>query len=174
MRGSNYRLPKGMPYVRREYIHGTPQPKISKFTVGNPSGDYEYRLELISAERAQIRHNALEAARVAANKTMEKIGEGNYYLVVKAYPHVVLRENKMIATAGADRLQEGMRRAFGKPVGLAARVSPGTVIMELSVRRNDLELAKEALRVASSKLPIKASVKVVDLRAGSGGAVEQQ
>ncbi|MFP3229244.1 MAG: 50S ribosomal protein L16, partial [Nitrososphaeria archaeon] len=125
MRGSNYRIARGMPYTRREYIHGHPQPKISKFTVGNPNRDYDLKLELVSRERAQVRHNALEAARVAASKTMEGIGEGNYYLVVKTYPHVVLRENKMIATAGADRLQEGMRRAFGKPVGLAARVEDG-------------------------------------------------
>ena len=33
----------------------------------------------------------------------------------------------MIATAGADRLQEGMRRAFGKATGLAARIQPGQV-----------------------------------------------
>jgi large subunit ribosomal protein L10e len=160
VKGSNYRLPKGMPYVRREYIHGAPQPKIAKFNMGNPKGDFQYKLSLVSLERAQIRHNALEAARLAANKTIQEAGEKNYYLVVKPYPHVVLRENKMLATAGADRLQEGMRRAFGKPVGLAARVEPGTVILELSVNHDHLELARKALKVASSKLPVKTRVVV--------------
>lgn len=169
MRGSNYRLAKGMPYVRREYIHGAPQPKISKFTVGNPHGDYDTRLALVSRERAQIRHNALEAARVAANKTIESLGESNYYLVVRVYPHVVLRENKMIATAGADRLQEGMRRAFGKPVGLAARVDQGTTILELYVKRANLELAKRALKIASSKLPVKTEIEISELEGAQAG-----
>jgi large subunit ribosomal protein L10e len=163
LRGSNYKLTRGMPYVRREYIHGSPQPKVSKFTVGNPHGSYDFKLELVSKQRAQIRHNALEAARVAANKTIETVGETNYYLVVKVYPHVILRENKMIATAGADRLQEGMRRAFGKPVGLAARVDNDTALFELYVRRDDLELAKSALEVASSKLPVKTELRISEI-----------
>ena len=160
MRGSNYRLAKGMPYVRREYIHGAPQPKIAKFNMGNPKGQFAYTLKLVSLERGQIRHNALEAARVAANKAIQDVGEKNYYLVVKPYPHVVLRENKMLATAGADRLQEGMRRAFGKPVGLAARVSPGTVILELKVNEEHVDEAKKALKIAASKLPVKTKILV--------------
>ena len=164
MKGGNYRQTKGMPYVRREYIHGAPQPKIAKYNMGNPKGEFEYVFKLVASERGQVRHNALEAVRLAANKTMQEVGEKNYYLVIKAYPHVVLRENKMLATAGADRLQEGMRRAFGKPVGLAARVSPGTVIIELSTRASDVELAKRALRIASSKLPIKTKVEMFPLK----------
>ena len=41
-----------------------------------------------------------------------------------------MRENKMIATAGADRLQEGMRKAFGKPIGSRRVVDIGTVVLE--------------------------------------------
>lgn len=160
MRGSNYREAKGMPYVRREYIAGVPQPKITKFTMGDPMGDYDLLLELKSQEKAQIRHNALEAARIAANKILERAGQTNYYLKVNVYPHVVLRENKMIAAAGADRLQEGMRRAFGKPVGLAARVDVGTVIIEVGVKSQLVDLAKRALKVASSKLPVKTKLEV--------------
>lgn len=77
---------------------------------------------------------------------------------------VYLRENKMIATAGADRLQEGMRKAFGKPIGLAARVEIDSVILELSVKAESLEKAKEALEAASSKLPMKTRVEVVQLQ----------
>ena len=167
MKGSNYRLAKGMPYVRREYIHGAPQPKIAKYNMGNPKGDFNVLLKLVSTEKAQIRHNALEAARLAANKTIQGVGEKNYYLVLKPYPHVVLRENKMLATAGADRLQEGMRRAFGKPVGLAARVSNGTVIFELYTKRENVDIARRALKIASSKLPVKTRIDVVDLKANA-------
>ena len=58
----------------------------------------------------------------------------------------------MIATAGADRLQEGMRRAFGKATGLAARVHPQQSILEAFVMRSNLQLAKRGFKVASSKL----------------------
>ncbi|MGQ9468786.1 MAG: 50S ribosomal protein L16 [Nitrososphaerales archaeon] len=164
MKGRNYKEIRGMPYVRREFIPGAPRPKIAKFSIGNPSQDYDLKLELRAKERAQIRHNALEAARVAANKKLSDIGEGNYYLFVKVYPHIVLRENKMIATAGADRLQEGMRRAFGKPIGLAARVEVDNTILEISVKKENLGKAKDALKMAASKLPILTYVKEVPLK----------
>jgi len=164
MKGRNYRTARGMPYVRREYIAGVPQPKIAKFTIGDPSEDYDLIIKLRTLERAQIRHNALEAARVAANKVLSQAGQDNYYLIIKVYPHVVLRENKMIATAGADRLQEGMRRAFGKPVGLAARVDRNDIIIEVGVKKNHLDLAKKALKVASSKLPVKTRLDISEVK----------
>ena len=114
MKGANYREPRGMPYVRREYIAGKPQSKIAKFSSGRASNDYDLKLELLVTEKIQIRHNALEAARLAVNKRMAQAGEDTFFSKLKVYPHVLLRENKMIATAGADRLQEGMRRALGK------------------------------------------------------------
>ncbi|NHV96927.1 MAG: 50S ribosomal protein L16 [Thaumarchaeota archaeon] len=164
MHGRNYRIPSGMPTVRKEYLPGAPNPKIAKFSLGNAKGDYDYKLQLIAKARCQIRHNALEAARVAANKKLAKIGEDRYFLQVKVYPHVILRENKMIATAGADRLQEGMRKAYGKPVGLAARVDDGTVLLEVNVYANDVEAAKEALKGTASKLPVKTSIEVLPLK----------
>lgn len=152
-----------MPYVRREYIAGNPQSKIAKFT-GGSKGDYDFKVELIGNEKVQVRHNALEAARLAANKVMTEIGETGWYSLLRVYPHVILRENKMIATAGADRLQEGMRRAFGKAVGLAARVKPGQPILELQVKAADLELAKRAMLTASSKLPMTTTINVIPLK----------
>jgi len=164
MRGRNYRLPKGQPYVRVEYIAGPPMPKITKFVMGNPRRRFQYRLMLISPEPVQIRHNALEAARIAVNKVLnDEVGGENYLLWIKPYPHVILRENKMIATAGADRLQEGMRRAFGKPIGRAARVSGGEPIIEVYTDREFLDAAKKALKVGGSKLPIPIKIEVQEL-----------
>lgn len=163
MKGRNYRDHKGMPYVRREFIAGSPQSKIAKFT-GGATGDYDFKLELISNGKVQVRHNALEAARLAANKVMSEIGETAFYSLLKVYPHVVLRENKMIATAGADRLQEGMRRAFGKAIGLAARVTPGQVILELHVKADALEKAKIAMKTAASKLPMTTGINIIPLK----------
>jgi large subunit ribosomal protein L10e len=164
MQGRNYREPRGMPYVRREYIAGHPQSKIAKFT-GGGKGDYDYKVELISdGAKMQVRHNSLEAARLAANKIMSEIGETAFYSLLRVYPHVILRENKMIAVAGADRLQEGMRRAFGKATGLAARINHGQVILELRVKADALEKAKIAMKTASSKLPMKTLVNIIPLK----------
>lgn len=161
MKGVNYRIPRGMPYVRREYIAGKPQLKIARFSSGRPRTDYDYKLELIVTENIQIRHNSLEAARLAANKTMAAAGDASFFSTVRVYPHAILRENKMIATAGADRLQEGMRRAFGKSTGLAARVHPGQVIFEAYITAQNLNLAKDAFKVASSKIGCPAITKIV-------------
>jgi len=153
-----------MPLTSKVYSPGAPNSKIARFSTGQASPDYDYILKLASTEKVQIRHNALEAARVAANKKLTPIGETAYFLRVKVYPHVILRENRMIATAGADRLQEGMRKAWGKPMGLAARVMPGSVILELSVKKENLAKAKEAMRSASTKLPMVTHVIIEPLQ----------
>ena len=162
MHGSNYREIKSQAYSKK-YAPGTPNSKIARFTTGKYATDYAYVIRLVSKGRVQIRSNALESARVAANKKLAPLGEEGYYLVVRTYPHSVLRENKMIATAGADRLQEGMRKAFGKPIGVAARVEIGTTVLELHVKTADLELGKKALHAAKAKLPMLTEVTVEEI-----------
>jgi large subunit ribosomal protein L10e len=164
MKGVNYRETRGMPYVRREYIAGKPQIKIARFSSGQAGTNYDYKVELLATEKIQVRHNALEAARLAANKRMAVAGEMSFFSILRVYPHVVLRENKMIATAGADRLQEGMRRAFGKATGLAARVKPGQVLIEAHVTAANLPLAKDGFKVASSKIGCPTVVRITPLR----------
>ena len=79
---------------------------------------------------------ALEAARVACNKYMTKnAGKDTFHMRIRVHPYHVLRINKMLSCAGADRLQTGMRGAFGKPIGTVARVLIGQVLM--SVRCKD-------------------------------------
>lgn len=152
------------PYTRKEYIHGVPYPKITKFVTGNIKLNAEVKLEIVSLERGIIRHNALEAARVISHKYLSKyVGDMNYVLVIRTYPHHVIREHKMLAFAGADRLQEGMRLAFGKPAGLAARVEPGTIVIEVYGLKQHLDHLKEASRRAASKLPIKCHIEVKEL-----------
>ncbi len=163
MHGKNYRTIRGMAYTSKQFAPGAPNPKVARFTTGKASQDYAYLLKLVSQGRVQIRHNALEAARVAASKKVALLGEENFFLVVKTYPHIILRENKMIATAGADRLQEGMRKAFGKPIGLAARVEIGDTILELSVKAENLDKAKDAMKAASTKLPMKTKMEILHL-----------
>jgi len=133
--------------------------------MGNPHGDYVVELKLIAKESAQIRHNALEAARVMASKFLAtRISDQNYYLIIYPYPHHILRENKMMAFAGADRLQDGMRLAFGDPVGLAARVKPGSIIMSVKTRVDKVDIAKEALKRAASKLPVPCKITIEPIK----------
>jgi large subunit ribosomal protein L10e len=164
MKGVNYRETRGMPYVRREYIAGKPQMKIARFSSGLAGDNYDYKVELIATEKMQIRHNALEAARLAANKRMAQGGETSFFSILRIYPHVILRENKMIATAGADRLQEGMRRAFGKSTGLAARIRPRQVIYEAYVTDANLDLAKDGFKMAASKIGRPTTIRITPLK----------
>lgn len=164
MHGGCYRNGNGQPYARKEFIKGKPQPKIAKFQ-GGKKGEYDFIVQLCSNEKMQIRHMAIESARLSANKTLEQTtGESGYFSVLRIYPHILLRENKMIATAGADRLQEGMRRAFGKAVSLAARVNRGQVLMEMHVKKEHVEQAKKALAGACVKLPVTPNIKVVPVK----------
>ena len=164
MHGANYRKGNGQPYTRKQYIKGKPQSKIAKFQ-GGKQAKYDYCVQLLINEKIQITHSAIESCRLAANKAVEKVaGETGYFSRLRIYPHVLLRENKMIATAGADRLQEGMRRAFGKAVSLAARVKRGQCIMEISVNKEHLEVTKKALRDACVKIPGTPSINVIELK----------
>jgi len=153
LKGRNYSTPRGQPYTRGKYIHGSPALRISKFTMGDTKSSYDYIVSLVVQAPIQVRHNALEAARIAANKVLfDVLGETGYVVRLRPFPHIILRENRIIATAGADRLQEGMRRSFGKPSGRAARLRAGQAILDLYVNQPHVDLAKEALKVSSSKL----------------------
>lgn len=138
---------------RRSYVKGVPALKIHRFESGNKKKKFSKSMYLVTKEDAQIRHNALEAARVLATKNLAKnVGEDNYFFKVLVYPHHVLRENPLATGAGADRFQTGMRKSFGRPVSSAARVKVNQRILE--ARTDDENAGKKALKVASSKLPV--------------------
>ena len=165
MKAHNYREVKGQAYTRKKYIRGSPSSKIVKFTMGDVSGTYRYQARLIAEKTVQIRHNALESARIAANRVLtEKLGT-SYLLKILPYPHVVLRENKMIFGAHADRLQDGMRNAFGKAVSLAARVKTGQSLIIANVNEDGLQAAATALKRGGAKLPTPCRVVIEKLEA---------
>ena len=172
MRAKNYRAVKGQAYTRTQFVKGFPAPKITKFTMGDTKANFEYEAKLIALESAQIRHNALEAARVAANRPLMDKLTNNYRLQVNPYPHTILRENKMIFGAHADRLQDGMRRSFGKPIGTAARVKPNQAIITVNVNADGVEIAKKALKLGAAKLPIPCRISVEKMQAEEVEAVD--
>ncbi len=160
MHASNYRPVRGQAYTRKQYTRGFPPPKIVKFTMGDTKASFDYEARLIALKRAQVRHCALEAARVATNRVLMDKLVNDYLMLVHPYPHVILRENKMIFGAHADRLQQGMRRSFGKAIGTAARIEPDQPIMTVRVKTSAVETAKESLKRGSAKLPIPCRVVV--------------
>ena len=147
---SMYRQIKGQAYTRREYMGGVPASRVSQYEMGNLREDFPVVLTL----RVKIRHTSIEAGRIAANKVLNgQIGVANYHMTVRAYPHVVLRENKLATGAGADRVSSGMRQGFGKTVGTAARLERNQAILTVRVPAEKAVIAKDALWRASMKFP---------------------
>ena len=163
---SMYRRLKGPAYTRRKYIGGVPNNRIMQFHVGNrraaETGEFPVIVELRSDNNCQIRHTALEAARVISNSTIRnEAGAQGYALRVHTFPHHVLRENKQATGAGADRVSQGMRCAFGKNVGTAARVRRGQRVISIHCNAADYLTAKDALRKAGMKFPTPTTTRVV-------------
>jgi large subunit ribosomal protein L10e len=165
MHAKNYRHVKNRAYTRKEYARGFPPPKIVKFTMGDTKAQFQVEAQLISLERAQIRHCALEAARVATNRILMDKLINDYYMIVHPYPHIILRENKMIFGAHADRLQQGMRRSFGAAIGTAAKVEVNQPLITVRVKAGQELLARESLKRGSAKLPIPCKIVVTKIEA---------
>ncbi len=158
------------PYTRisykvknKNFIPGAPETKIREFEMGNKNllNNYEIKVMLIAKNNLQIRDNAIEAARVMINKYLEKnVGKENYFFIIKKYPHHVLREHPIATGAGADRYSQGMRLAFGRPIGRAIRVLKDDIIFEIFTYKRFLEHAKEAMKRGKSKLPLEYKIAV--------------
>ncbi|MCL2432246.1 MAG: 50S ribosomal protein L16 [Nitrososphaerota archaeon] len=164
MHARNYRHVKNRAYTRKDYARGFPPPKIVKFTMGDTKAQFEIEAQLLATARVQIRHSALEAARVATNRILMDKLINDYYMTVHTYPHIILRENKMIFGAHADRLQQGMRRSFGTAVGTAAKVEVGQPIITVRAKAAALETAKESLRRGSAKLPMPCKIVITKIQ----------
>ncbi len=140
-----------------------PSSKVRKYTMGNTTRDFDCKLELqnLTPKERKVSHNALEAARIAANRLLEeKLETDNFMLKLVPYPHEVIRKNKRINVPQADRFQEGMRLAYGTPIATAARVKRGDLIMLAEVDEEGIEVAKEALERADKKLPVSCRIIV--------------
>ena len=153
--GKLYKQIKSHSNTRREYMGGVPGSRITQFDLGDKAASFPVTVSLVAEERCQIIHNALESCRVSANRVLLKgCGASGYHLKVRVYPHEVLRENKQASGAGADRVSQGMRQSFGKPIGTAARVDLGQAILTVRVTAERFSVVKEAFRKANTKLPI--------------------
>ncbi|XP_049848487.1 uncharacterized protein LOC126315292 [Schistocerca gregaria] len=172
-----YRLIKNKPYPKSEYCRGVPDPKIRLYDNGKKRANvdaFPHSVHLISCVRENVSSEALEAARICANKYAIKMtGKDGFHLRVRAHPFHVLRINKMLSCAGADRLQTGMRGAFGKPYGTVSRVSIGQVLISIRTTEANIPHMIEALRYSMYKFPGKQKI-VVSSRWGFTKYTHQQ
>merc|ERR1711981_871976 len=107
---------------------------------------------MVCDELQQVTSECLEAARIATNKYMiTNAGRDFFHIRMRPHPYHVLRINKTLSCAGADRLSTGMRGAFGKAYGTAARVEIGQVLMSVRTKEEKVAIAVEALRRSKFK-----------------------
>ena len=129
-------LPKRVKYrrVQRGRMKG-------KATRGNflAYGDYG----LVATEPCWITSNQIEAARVAINRYMKRGGK----VWIKIFPDKPVTEKPAETRMGSGK---------GSPEYWVAVVKPGRVLFE--VAEVSEEVAREALRLASHKLPCKTKI----------------
>jgi large subunit ribosomal protein L10e len=161
---SMYRKIDKPAYTRREYITGIPGSKIAQHKMGDRNKDpdeYPIQISLEVEEEVQLRHGSMEAARLSANRYLiQELGEHNYKMILRKFPHQVLRENKQATGAGADRVSDGMRQSFGKIVGTAARIQDGERLFTAWCEPDQAEEVKEAYRRAYNKITPPCRIKV--------------
>merc|ERR1712039_656596 len=91
---------------------------------------------------------------------IQKCGKDFFHIRIRPHPFQVLRINKTLSCAGADRLSTGMRGAFGKSYGTAARVRIGQVLLSIRTKEEKCQIAVEALRRAKFKFAGRQKVHV--------------
>ena len=129
-------MPKRVKY--RKQFRGTMSGKALR---GNriTYGDYG----LISLEPAWITSNQIEAARVAMTRYIKRGGQ----VWIKIFP-----DKPVTAKPAETRMGSGK----GSPEYWVAVVKPGRVMFEIAGVVDDI--AKEALRLAMHKLPVKCRI----------------
>ena len=122
--------------VKRRRVHrGSMAGKAQK---GNTItyGDYG----LVALEPAWITSNQIEAARIAINRSVRRGGK----VWIKIFPHKPVTQKPAETRMGAGK---------GSPESWVAVVKPGRGMFEMSGVSE--ERAREAMRLAMHKLPIK-------------------
>ncbi len=150
-------------FKTKGYVKAIPPSKIVRYDMGDPKKTFPYRVDLVSKEPVQVRHNALESGRLVVSRQLSIALGNNFFFKVRVYPHHVLRENKMITGAGADRMQTGMQRAFGRPIGIAAQLKKDQPLFSVHVEESAIQTAKQALHRAIPRMPGKYGIEIMKM-----------
>ena len=95
---------------------------------------------LISMQGAWITNRQIESARVAMTRFMKRQGQ----VWIRIFPHMAKTAKPLEVRMGSGK---------GSPDGFVAVVKEGTVMFEIAGVTE--EIAREALRLAQHKLPVK-------------------
>lgn len=148
---------------KRNYIGASPAVRTRQFNMGNPHGKYNTVLDLTCGQPIQVRDNAIESMRTGVTRYIaKKLTKDGFFAKIRIYPYQILRENKQAQGAGADRVTKGMAHPFGKPIGRAARLREGTIVMSVLIDKANIAAAKDGMKRAFSRMPGKWSIKVHD------------
>lgn len=98
----------------------------------------EYGLQALNG--AYVSSNQIEAARIAMTRYMSRMGK----VWIKIFPHLAITKKPLEVRMGSGK---------GSPEGWVAVVQKGRIMFEIG--GVDEETAREALRLASHKLPVK-------------------
>ena len=129
---------------RRKQFRGSMKGKALR---GNKITNGEYGI--VAMEPCWIKSNQIEAARIAMTRYTKRGGQ----VWIKIFP-----DKPVTAKPAETRMGKGK----GSPEGWVAVVKPGRILFEIDGVSE--EAAKEALRLASHKLPIQTKfVKRIDL-----------
>ncbi len=110
---------------------------------------------LMATEPGWITSNQIEAARVAMTRYIRRGGQ----VWVDIFPHKPVTQRPAGTRMGSGK---------GAPEYWVAVVKPGRVMFEIA--GIDESIAREALRLAANKLPVKCKfVKAEDLKSAEGG-----
>lgn len=127
-----------------------------------PWESFDLTVGLKVNSQIQISSNTLEAIRITINGVLQrKLGRQNYRLRIRPKPFQKYRENRMLAFAGADRVQSGMRNSFGRSTGVCARVKAGQIIAEVGTNIRNLPLVRDRMRVASMKVSSSCQIVII-------------
>ncbi|MFA6489409.1 MAG: 50S ribosomal protein L16 [Candidatus Micrarchaeia archaeon] len=143
---------------RKSFVKALPHLSLLVYEMGNQKQHFDFVFNFVAKHDVQLRDNTLEAARQAANRYLEKVIPNLYFFKVRVFPHNVIRENRMIAGAGADRLQKGMRQAYGRPMDRAARVHAEQPVFTVYVAKENTSHIAEAFRRARRKMSGKYTI----------------
>ena len=120
---------------RRKQFRGS---MAGKATRGNTICYGEYGI--VATEPCWIRSNQIEAARIAMTRYIKRGGQ----VWIRIFPHTPVTRKPQDVKMGSGK---------GNPEFFVAKVKDGTVLFEMSDVSE--EIAREAMRLASHKLPVK-------------------
>jgi large subunit ribosomal protein L16 len=118
--------------VRKGRIHGGTATSLSTIAYG--------RYGLVSMDSDRISARQIEAARQAMTRYIKRGGQ----IWIRIFPHTPVTKKPQDVKMGSGK---------GNPEFFAAKVKPGTIMFEMDGVTE--EQAREAMRLAGHKLPVK-------------------